>query len=163
MDNGLFSRKSLRPVILSVIALISSQCIASQVLAQRHRKRLGRDGCARYPHRDLEHGDQPEADRRAAFLNARNFFATGADGLKRNQYGLAVGGPVIKNRTFFFFSWQGTQLRQQSPTTTAVVPTLEQRQGNFSSLLTGAQPTQLVDPTTKVAVPGNIIPAAKLD
>jgi carboxypeptidase family protein/TonB-dependent receptor-like protein len=108
------------------------------------------------------HGAVFEYVRNSA-LNARNFFAPSADGLKRNQYGLALGGPVIKNRTFFFFSWQGTQLRQQSPTTTAVVPTLEQRQGDFSSLLTEPQPTQLVDPVTKETVRGNIIPAAKLD
>ena len=49
-------------------------------------------------------------------MNARNFFAATDDGLKRNQYGAAVGGPVIKNKTFFFFSWQGTELRQRPPT-----------------------------------------------
>jgi hypothetical protein len=109
------------------------------------------------------HGALFEYVRNSA-LNARNFFAATDDGLKRNQYGLAVGGPVIKNRTFFFFSWQGTQLRQQSPTTTTIVPTAEQRQGNFSSLL---PQTQLVDPTTTtpepVLVPGNMIPFEKLD
>ena len=46
-------------------------------------------------------------------MNARNFFAATDDGLKRNQYGVAVGGPVIQNKTFFFFAWQGTQLRQR--------------------------------------------------
>ncbi len=93
-------------------------------------------------------------------LNARNFFAATDDGLKRNQYGASVGGPVIRNRTFFFFSWQGTQLRQRPPLSTAIVPTAAQRQGDFSSLLPGAQ---LIDPTTKQPVPGNIIPAAQLD
>src|SRR3984893_12689487 len=44
---------------------------------------------------------------RNADLNARNFFAATDDGLKRNQYGLSAGGPIIKNRTFFFFSLQG--------------------------------------------------------
>jgi Carboxypeptidase regulatory-like domain len=108
------------------------------------------------------HGALYEYVRNSA-LNARNFFAATDDGLKRNQYGLAVGGPVVKNRTFFFFSWQGTQLRQQSPTTTAIVPTEEQRRGDFSSLLSLIPPTQLVDPTTKVPVPGNMIPFEKLD
>jgi hypothetical protein len=50
------------------------------------------------------HGDAFEFLRNYA-LNARNFFASGQDGLKRNQYGFALGGPVQKNKTFFFTSW----------------------------------------------------------
>ena len=96
---------------------------------------------------------------RNSTMNARNFFAVTDDGLKRNQYGLAIGGPVVKNRTFFFFSWQGTQLRQRPPLSTAIVPTQAQRQGDFSSLL----PTQLVDPGTQQPIPGNLIPASQLD
>jgi hypothetical protein len=103
------------------------------------------------------HGSFFEYVRNSA-LNARNFFAATDDGLKRNQYGLGVGGPIIKNRTFFFFSWQGTQLRQRPPTSTAVVPTAAQRQGDFSSLT-----TQLVNPATKQPIPGNIIPQSDLD
>jgi hypothetical protein len=105
------------------------------------------------------HGSVYEYVRNSA-MNARNFFATTDDGLKRNQYGLAIGGPVIKNKTFFFFAWQGTQLRQRPPTSTTVVPTAEQRRGDFSSLLPG---TQLIDPTTRQPVPGNIIPTSQLD
>ncbi len=93
-------------------------------------------------------------------LNARNFFATTDDGLKRNQYGASFGGPVKKNRTFFFFSWQGTQLRQRPPLSTTIVATAAQRQGDFSSLLPG---TQLIDPVTKQPIPGNIIPQSQLD
>jgi len=92
---------------------------------------------------------------RNSAMNARNFFAATDDGLKRNQYGVSGGGPVIKNRTFFFFSWQGTQLRQRPATSTAVVPTAAQRQGIFS--------TALIDPVTKQPVPGNIIPTSQLD
>jgi hypothetical protein len=65
-----------------------------------------------------------------------------------------------KNRTFFFFSWQGTELRQQPPLSTSIVPTAAERQGDFSSLLPG---TQLINPTTNQPVPGNIIPASQLD
>ena len=104
------------------------------------------------------HGSLFEYVRNSA-MNARNFFAATDDGLKRNQYGLSIGGPVIKNKTFFFFGWQGSQLRQRPPTSTAIVPTAAQRRGDFSSML----PTQLTDPTTKLPIPGNIMPASQLD
>src|SRR5262249_24547739 len=90
---------------------------------------------------------------RNASLNARNFFARADDGLKRNQFGFSVGGPVIQNKTFVFGSWQGTEVRQVPPTVTATVATAAQRQGNFSSL---GRP--LIDPTTSQPVPNNQSP-----
>ena len=93
-------------------------------------------------------------------LNARNFFAATDDGLKRNQYGLSIGGPVVRNKTFFFFAWQGTQLRQRPPLSTTIVATAPQRQGDFSGMLPG---TVLTDPTSKQPVPGNVIPSSQLD
>ena len=63
------------------------------------------------------------------------------DGLKRNQYGATVGGPIFipkfydgRNKSFFFFSWQGTTQRQAPPVVARVVPTAAQRAGDFSSL-----------------------------
>ncbi len=105
------------------------------------------------------HGSLYEYVRNAG-INGKNFFASTDDGLKRNQYGVSVGGPIVKNKTFFFFAWQGTQVRQRPPTSNTLVPTAEQRAGNFSALLPG---TQLVDPTTKQPIPGNLIPASQLD
>jgi hypothetical protein len=95
---------------------------------------------------------------RNAKLNARNFFAPRNDGLKRNQYGFAFGGPIRRNQTFFFGSWQGTQIRSLPATLTAVVPTAAQRTGDFSSIR-----TQLVNPRTGEPIPNNIIPASDLD
>jgi hypothetical protein len=51
----------------------------------------------------------------------------------QNQFGAAIGGPVIKNRTFAFFSYEGFRLRTGTPFNTTV-PTLSERQGDFSDL-----------------------------
>ncbi len=92
-------------------------------------------------------------------LNARNFFAPRNDGLKRNQYGFAAGGPVIRNKTFLFGSWQGTQIRSLPSSLTTTAATAPQRRGDFSNFL----PRQFVDPTNNQPIPGNIIPTSRLD
>jgi hypothetical protein len=95
---------------------------------------------------------------RNAKLNARNFFAPTNDGLKRNQYGLAVGGPIVRNKTFFFGSWQGTQIRSLPANLTAIVATAPQRQGNFAGFR-----STIIDPDTRQPFPGNAIPSPRLD
>lgn len=73
-------------------------------------------------------------------LNARNLFAPATPDnpkkpvFRRNQYGVAVGGPVIKERTFFFGDFQGTR-QSIGRVLISNVPTLAQRSGNFSSSL----------------------------
>jgi hypothetical protein len=85
------------------------------------------------------HGSAFEFLRNEA-LNARNLFApaTAANPKKpvfrRNQFGFVLGGPVIKDKTFFFGDYQGTR-QQIARVRTSTVPTLAQRQGNFSSSL----------------------------
>jgi Carboxypeptidase regulatory-like domain/TonB-dependent Receptor Plug Domain len=81
-------------------------------------------------------------------LNARNFFAPSRAPVRLNQYGGTLGGPVRKNKTFFFVTWE--QTRQLTSTTlTATVPTLLERTGDFSDLRdnTGKLIT-LYNPTT---------------
>lgn len=63
----------------------------------------------------------------------------------QNQYGASVGGPIIKDKTFFFGSWEQFRLRTGSVLTTTV-PLTAFRQGDFSALK--AQGIQLYDPYT---------------
>src|SRR6202000_2156084 len=67
------------------------------------------------------HGSAFEFVRNHDF-NARNFFASTDDGLKRNQYGFSLGGPVRKDKTFFFVSWQATKVRSVPTQNEAVTP-----------------------------------------
>jgi Carboxypeptidase regulatory-like domain len=82
----------------------------------------------------------------------------------QNQYGFSFGGPVIKDKIFFFTSWEQFRLRTGSVLTTTV-PAAGMRQGDFSALL--AQGIQLFDPYTVTAsgsrtpYPNNQIPAAE--
>jgi len=79
------------------------------------------------------HGDVFEFLRNGD-MNARNFFAPARDTLKRNQFGGTVGGPVIKNKLFFFFGYQDTITRQdpQANTAATFVPTPAMIAGDFS-------------------------------
>src|SRR5262249_6804444 len=90
-------------------------------------------------------------------FDARNFFLARREPLKRNQAGATVGGPVKKDRVFFFADFQATRLRQGT-TFNYVVPSLTERSGDFSDIL----PRTIVDPLTRQPFPGNIIPANRL-
>ena len=97
-------------------------------------------------------------------LDANDFFANRA-GLERgqlsfNQFGGTLGGPVWRDRTFFFASFQGTRNRN-SNTSVVTVPTPEQVRGNFGSI-------NIFDPTKAVGgirqqFANNVIPEARMD
>jgi hypothetical protein len=78
----------------------------------------------------------------------------------QNDFGFTVGGPAYfphlydgRNKTFFFFDYEGFRFKTGS-TGTRTLPTEAFRAGDFSALLPG---TQLYDPTTHAAIPGNIL------
>src|SRR4029077_14599378 len=99
------------------------------------------------------HGSLFEFFRNEA-LNARTLFAHRGPTpeFRRNQYGLALGGPIQTNKTFFFVDWQGTRLRT-GITPFSVVPTVAQRQGIFTQAIFDPATT----PRTQFA--NNTIPA----
>jgi hypothetical protein len=91
-------------------------------------------------------------------LNARNFFAVDKPDLKQNQFGFTFGGPVRRNRTFVFGSYQGTRVRETRLYATANPPTALERTGDFS-----ASARQPRDPVTNQPFPGGRIPATRFD
>jgi hypothetical protein len=115
------------------------------------------------------HGDAFEFVRNAVF-NARNFFSAQRDQLKRNQFGGTLGGPVIKDRLFFFGGYQGTRIRNTQGGLSAFVPTRADLTGDFSAYLSAGDPGNplrrqipIKDTTTTQPFPNNQIPVSRFD
>src|SRR5215831_18400547 len=83
------------------------------------------------------HGDMFEFVRNYA-LNGRDPFAIRNDGLKRNQFGGVIGGPIKKDKVFFFAGYQGTLLRQTPISNTVFVPTPQMFKGDFTAFASPA-------------------------
>lgn len=95
-------------------------------------------------------------------LDARNYFAPADQGdpkYRRNQFGFSFGGPVIKDRSFFFGDYEGLRGRE-GITRLANVPTARERAGDFSQLPAAQQP---LIPGVGAPFPGGVIPAQALN
>ncbi|HYR90358.1 MAG TPA: TonB-dependent receptor, partial [Terriglobia bacterium] len=83
------------------------------------------------------HGDLFEFVRNYKF-NARDYFATKRDSLKRNQFGGTAGGPIVKNKLFFFGGYQGTITRQDPNDSISFVPTAAVLAGDWTAMASAA-------------------------
>jgi Carboxypeptidase regulatory-like domain len=108
------------------------------------------------------HGDAFEFFRNAA-LNGKDYFASKNDSLKRNQFGGVIGGPIVKNKLFFFAGYQGTMTRQNPTSITAFVPTAAMLTGDFSAYVAngcGRFNPGVLDGSNHLALPLSLSPAA---
>jgi len=85
------------------------------------------------------------------YLDARNYFAAKKTQLIYNDFGYSIGGPIFRDKLFFFGGEEWRRLRQQAAPTRFTVPDSAQLAGNFSGL------GQLFYPGTKNPIPGNNI------
>jgi len=80
------------------------------------------------------HGNLFEFIRNSAFGSAREYFSsTGAFSYKRNQYGATIGGPIKKNKLFFFGGFQNTAIRQNPDNSITNVPTTAMLNGDWTA------------------------------
>ncbi len=111
------------------------------------------------------HGNLFEYARNEA-LDARNFFAASRSKFRQHQFGGSLGGPIRKDRTHFFVSYERTQ-QVTGGTSTQTVPTLRQRDGDFSETRDAQGRVVLIyDPATtqgnlRQPFSGNVIPPAR--
>ncbi len=114
------------------------------------------------------HGTAYEFLRNEA-LDAKNFFDLPDQPkppFKRNQYGFSLGGPIVRNKTFFFGDYEWLKIRE-SRTVNNTIPTQRMVKGDFAELLPASR---IYDPATynsatrtRQVFPGNIIPTSRFD
>jgi hypothetical protein len=112
-------------------------------------------------------------------LNARNFFEDPAEPknpFDQNEFGGTIGGPILKNKLFFFSDYQGIRSDGSSPVTGVVVPDAAFRSGDLSALCTAGfdgvgtcldasqqdASQQVYYPGTSTPVPFNMISTAQI-
>jgi Carboxypeptidase regulatory-like domain/TonB-dependent Receptor Plug Domain len=97
-------------------------------------------------------------------LEARNFFAPNVTPLRWNEFGGTFGGPIKRDKLFFFFSYQRNPTNTFSPTF-YTFPTAPMRVGDFSAagLPTVYDPASVNGQNQRTAFPGNKVPVSQID
>lgn len=112
------------------------------------------------------HGEAYEFWRNAA-LNAKNYFNSGKKPQSFfNQFGATLGGPIVRNRLFFFAAWEERRSLTPQQGQTDNMPTDKMRQGDFSELsipIYDPTTTQVTAPYGRSAFPGNRIPSTRIN
>jgi len=154
-------------VPLPMDAMQEFRVIANNYSAEYGQSQSGVVTMATRSGTNIWHGNLFEYARNEA-LDARNFFAANPPKFRQHQFGGSLGGPVIKDRTHFFLSYERTQQVTGGPVFWTV-PTPRQRQGDFSETLNAqGRVIPIYDPATtqgrtRQPFPGNVIPAARID
>ena len=97
-------------------------------------------------------------------LDARQFFDAAKPQFQQNQFGGAFGGPIRKNRTFFFADYQGLRIHSAA-SSILTVPTAAMRTGDFSAYPAVIYNPNSYNPATNTRTPfqGNMIPQDQID
>lgn len=145
-NNGLLSAPSYRP---SVDAIQEFKVLTGTYNAELGRNSGGQVIVSTRSGTNEFHGGVFEFHRNSV-LDAKNYFFpknTPKPSFIRNQFGATAGGPILKNRTFFFFSYEGLRLSQQVAGL-GTVPLPEMVGGDFRHLLTLSTPIRVLNPFT---------------
>src|SRR5260370_322261 len=153
MDNGSNSTLNVYP---SIEAIGEFRVLTSNYGAQYGRNGSGTIEVETKSGTDHFHGSVYELLRNDAF-NARRFFDPKRAPYKKNDFGYTLGGPIIKNKTYFFWSEEWRRDRVPTSFSQIPVPSLAERQGNFSDLCPGTD-CPVIPGTTTTRFPGDQVP-----
>jgi hypothetical protein len=97
-------------------------------------------------------------------LDANNFFNSGRlkPPFRQNQYGSTFGGPIRRDKMFFFGDYESTRIREKV-TSQSAIPTPAEVAGNFNGVASISDPATQIAEGTRQPFPGNVIPASRMD